>query len=182
MAYSPNLLELYRKNIVKGMMGAFKYKSVMQVPKLEKITLNIGVGEAVKDPKILENAINDLSLIAGQKATATKAKKAISNFKLREGVNIGCKVTLRGQKMYEFLERFIAIVCPRIRDFRGLPKNSFDGRGNYNIGIKEHIVFTEIDIDKVTKIFGMNVSFITSAQSDEEATELLKQFGVPFKK
>jgi large subunit ribosomal protein L5 len=182
MAYNPNKLELYRKDIIKGMMSAFKYKSVMQVPKLEKITLNVGVGEAVKDPKALEAAINDLSLITGQKAAPTKAKKAISNFKLREGVNIGCKVTLRGQRMYDFLERFIAIACPRIRDFKGLPKNSFDGRGNYNIGVKEHIIFTEIDIDKVSKIFGMNISFITSAQNDEEATELLRQFGMPFKK
>ena len=182
MAYSPNLLGLYRNDIVKGMMKTFKYKSVMQVPKLEKITLNVGVGEAVKDPKALESAINDLTLITGQRAAPTKAKKAISNFKLREGVNIGCKVTLRGQRMYDFLERFISIACPRIRDFRGLPKNSFDGRGNYNIGVKEHIIFTEIDIDKVSKIFGMNISFITSAQNDEEATELLKLFGMPFKK
>lgn len=182
MSFTPRLMETYRKDIVKEMMKKFSYKNVMQVPSLEKITLNMGVGSAVQDPKQLETALQELTLISGQKASPTAAKKAISNFKLREGIKIGCKTTLRGKRMYDFLDRFINIACPRIRDFRGLPKNSFDGRGNYGVGIKEQIVFTEIDMDKINKIRGMNINFVTSAKSDEEALELLRLFGMPLKK
>lgn len=182
MSYTPTLMETYKTDVVKKMMKKFSYKNVMQVPSLEKITLNMGVGSAVQDPKQLEAALQELTLISGQKSAATAAKKAISNFKLREGVKIGCKATLRGKRMYDFLDRFINIACPRIRDFRGLSKNSFDGRGNYGVGIKEQIVFTEIDMDKVNRIRGMNINFVTSAKTDEEASELLRLFGMPLKK
>ena len=182
MSYKPSLQELYRKEIIPAMTKKFEYENVMQVPRLKKITLNMGIGDAVKDPKVLESAIQDLTVISGQKPATTTAKKAISNFKLREGMNIGCKVTIRGQRMYEFLERFVSVAAPRIRDFRGLSRNSFDGRGNYNVGIKEHLIFTEIDIDKVNRIYGMDISIVTDAKSDAEALELLTSFGVPFKK
>jgi large subunit ribosomal protein L5 len=181
MSYSPRLLDQYREKMIPSMMEAFKYSNKMEVPKLTKISVNVGMGDSVQDPKKLEFAINELALITGQKPSITKAKKAISNFRLREGMNIGAKVTLRGQRMYEFLDRFINIVTPRIRDFRGLSK-TFDGRGNYNIGITEQLVFPEVDIDKISKIYGMNINFVTTAKSDEEAMELLKMFGMPFKK
>lgn len=182
MAYSPRLQDAYRDDIVPQMMKAFEYKNVMQVPKLQKITLNMGVGAAVQDPKQLESALEELTLITGQKAAPAKAKKSISNFKLRDGMKIGAKVTIRGKRMYDFLDRFINVACPRIRDFRGLPNNSFDGRGNYNVGIKEQIVFTEIDMDKINRVRGLDINFVTSADSDAEAMELLKLFGMPFKK
>lgn len=182
MSYTPRLMETYRNEVVGEMTKKFNYKNVMQVPSLEKITINMGVGSAVQDPKSLESAIQEMTLISGQKAAYTEAKKAISNFKLREGMKIGCKTTLRGKRMYDFLDRFINIACPRIRDFRGLPKNSFDGRGNFGVGIKEQIIFTEIDMDKISKIRGMNINFVTSAKTDEEAKELLRLFGMPFKK
>jgi large subunit ribosomal protein L5 len=154
----------------------------MEVPRLEKITLNMGVGEAVLDPKVLDHAINDLTIIAGQKPAVTAAKKSISNFKLRSGMKVGCRVTLRGLRMYEFLDRLISLAIPRIRDFRGLPDKSFDGRGNYSMGAREQIIFPDINVDKIDKIRGLNISFITSAENDEEAYELLKAFGMPFKR
>jgi large subunit ribosomal protein L5 len=154
----------------------------MQVPKLEKISINVGVGQATQDAKLLDAVVKDLEMIVGQKVVTTRAKKAISNFKLREGLAIGARVTLRQHQMYEFLDRFISIAVPRIRDFRGFSDKSFDGRGNYTVGIKEHIIFPEIDVDKVTKVFGMDVSFVTTARTDEEAYELLKGFGMPFVK
>jgi len=164
------------------MMERFNYSNVMQVPKIEKISVNVGVGEATQDAKLLDVVAKDLETIVGQKPVRTKAKKAISNFKLREGLPIGVRVTLRRQKMYEFMDRFINIAVPRIRDFRGFSDKSFDGRGNYTVGIKEHIIFPEIDVDKVTKVFGMDVSIVTTAQTDQEAYELLKNFGMPFVK
>jgi large subunit ribosomal protein L5 len=163
-------------------MKTFSYKSVMQVPKLQKIVVNMGVGAAVADSKVLDEAVRDLETITGQKASIRKAKKAISNFKLREGMNIGAMVTLRNERMFEFLDRFINIALPRVRDFRGLSDKSFDGRGNYTIGVKEQIIFPEIDVDKVTKVLGMDITFVTSAPSDNEAYELLKSFGFPFRK
>ena len=162
-------------------MKRFEYKNIMQVPKLEKICLNMGVGEAAQDSKLLDRAVEDLTLISGQKPAITAAKKSISNFKLREGMKIGCRVTLRGIRMYEFLDRFINITTPRIRDFRGLSDKAFDGRGNYSFGTQEQIIFHEINVDKIDKIRGLNVSFVTSAKNDEEAYELLKSFGMPFK-
>jgi large subunit ribosomal protein L5 len=182
MSYTARLQDNYRNVIVKEMMKKFKYDNVMQVPKLVKISLNMGVGGAVQDPKQLESALSELTLVTGQKAAATTAKKAISNFKLREGLKIGAKVTLRNTRMYEFLDRFLAMYVPRVRDFRGLPTNSFDGRGNYNMGLKEQIIFTEIDMDKVSKIRGLNFTFVTTAKTDAEALELFKLFGFPFKK
>lgn len=176
------LAEYYKKEIVPALMKKFSYKSVMQVPKLHKIVVNMGVGEAVTDQKILEEAVKDLETITGQKASVRKSKKAISNFKLREGVNIGAMVTLRKEKMYEFLDRLINIALPRVRDFKGLSDKSFDGRGNYSIGIKEQIIFPEINFDKVTRVLGMDITFVTSAQTDNEAYELLQAFGVPFRK
>ncbi|HYM36403.1 MAG TPA: 50S ribosomal protein L5 [Steroidobacteraceae bacterium] len=164
------------------MMKRFGYKNVNQVPRLTKISLNIGVGEAAADQKQLEAAVRDLEAIVGQKASVTKAKKSISNFKLREGQSIGCRVTLRRDRMYEFLDRLMSLAIPRIRDFRGVPDKSFDGRGNYTLGIKEQIIFPEIDVDKVSRITGMDISFVTSATTDEEAYELLKAFGMPFRK
>jgi large subunit ribosomal protein L5 len=178
----PRLQELYQKEIVKEMMSRFSYSNVMQVPRLEKVSVNVGVGQATQDAKLIDTVAKDLETIVGQKIVTTKSKKAISNFKLREGIPIGVRVTLRRRKMYEFLDRFINIAVPRIRDFRGFSDKSFDGRGNYTVGIKEHIIFPEIDVDKVTKVFGMDVSIVTTAQTDQEAYELLKALGVPFVK
>lgn len=176
------LAETYRKEVVPALMKRFNYKSSMQVPKLEKIAINIGVGQATQDPKLIDAAVHDLEAITGQKVVVTHAKKSISNFKLREKMPIGCRVTLRQGRMYEFLDRFISIVVPRMRDFRGLSDKSFDGRGNYTIGIKEQVVFPEIDVDKIAKVFGMDVTFVTTAETDQEAYELLKSFGMPFVK
>lgn len=178
----PRLLDVYRKEIVPGLMKSLSYKNIMQVPKLQKIVVNMGVGAAVADSKILDEAVKDLETITGQKANIRKARKAISNFKLREGMNIGAKVTLRKEKMYEFLDRFINVALPRVRDFRGLSDKSFDGRGNYTMGMKEQIIFPEINVDKVTKVLGMDITFVTSAPTDSEAYELLKSFGFPFRK
>lgn len=176
------LHDVYKQDIVPSLMKSFTYKSIMQVPKLEKIVVNMGVGAAVADSKILDEAVKDLETITGQKASIRKAKKAISNFKLRENMNIGAMVTLRKEKMYEFLDRFINVALPRVRDFRGLSDKSFDGRGNYTIGIKEQIIFPEINVDKVTKVLGMDITFVTTAPTDSEAYELLKAFGFPFRK
>lgn len=176
----PRLLDFYKEKIVPAMMEKFEYSSVMEVPRLQKICLNMGIGDAAADPKLLQGAINQLELISGQRPVVKKAKKAISNFKLRQGMPIGCMVTLRRAIMMEFLDRFINIVAPRIRDFRGFSDKSFDGRGNYSIGIKEQIIFPEIDVDKVSKITGLDITFVMSAKTDEEANELLKQFGFPF--
>lgn len=180
--YVPRLKAYYHDTIVPTLVKELKYDNVMQVPVLEKIVLNIGVGRAVEDAKHLEAAVADLMTISGQKPKITKAKKSISNFKLREGMSIGCMVTLRRWRMYEFLERFINIAIPRIRDFRGLSDKAFDGRGNYSIGVREQIIFPEIDYDKVDRIRGMNITFITTAQSDREAYALLEAFGMPFRK
>jgi large subunit ribosomal protein L5 len=176
------LAEIYKSTIIPELQKKFNYKSIMQVPKLEKIVVNMGVGAAVADQKILEEAVRDLETITGQKASIRKAKKAISNFKLREGLNIGAVVTLRKEKMYEFLDRLINIALPRVRDFRGLSDKSFDGRGNYTLGVKEQIIFPEINVDKITRVFGMDITFVTTAQSDNEAYELLQAFGFPFRK
>ena len=174
------LMEYYKTNIVSNLMKTFNYKSVMQVPKLEKIVVNMGVGAAVTDSKLLDEAVKELEAITGQKAAIRKARKSISNFKLREGMNIGAKVTLRSKRMYEFLDRVVNIALPRVRDFRGLSDKSFDGRGNYTIGVKEQIIFPEINIDNINKIIGMDITFVTTAKTDNEAYELLKSFGVPF--
>ncbi len=163
-------------------MKKFGYKNISEVPRLLKVSLNMGVGDGKQDPKLLENAMNDLTIISGQKPAKTKAKKAISNFKLRAGMDIGCRVTLRRKMMFEFLDRFISIAVPRIRDFRGMSDSSFDGRGNYSMGVKEQIIFPEINVDKIDRIRGLDVTIVTSAKSDEEAFELLKSFGMPFKK
>jgi large subunit ribosomal protein L5 len=174
------LYEKYKEKIVPELTKKFNYKSKMQAPKLEKICINVGVGEAVNDPKLIDKTVEDIATITGQMPVIVKAKKSVSNFKLREGMNIGVRLTLRNARMYEFLDRFINISVPRIRDFRGLSDKSFDGRGNYSIGIKEQIIFPEIDVDKVTKISGMDITFVTNAKTDEESFELLKAFGVPF--
>lgn len=178
----PRLGEIYKKEIVPTLMKAFNYKSIMQVPKLEKIVVNMGVGAAVSDQKIMEEAVKELETITGQRPSIRKAKKAISNFKLREGVNIGAMVTLRKEKMYEFLDRLINVALPRVRDFRGLSDKSFDGRGNYTLGVKEQIIFPEINVDKITRVMGMDVTLVTTAKTDNEAYELLKAFGIPFRK
>jgi large subunit ribosomal protein L5 len=178
--YTPNLKKKYNEEIVAALKKEFSYSSVMQVPRLEKIVINQGVGQAVADKKVVETSLNELSTITGQKAVSTVSKKDISNFKLRKGVPIGVKVTLRKDRMYEFLERLINASLPRIRDFKGI-NNKFDGRGNYTLGITEQIIFPEIDIDKITKILGMEISFITTAKSDEEGLALLREFGLPFK-
>jgi len=178
----PRLRDKYRKEVVPALMKKFNYKSVMQVPRLDKICLNMGVGQATQDAKLLDAAVQELELISGQKVVVTKAKKAISNFKLREGVGIGCRVTLRGEKMYEFLDRLVAIALPRVRDFRGVSDRSFDGHGNYTMGIKEQIVFPEIDVDKISRITGLDVTFVTTAHTDVESYELLKELGMPFVK
>ena len=176
-----NLKNHYQKEIVPNLKEKLGYKSVMEVPKLEKITINMGVGEASKDKKILENALNDLEAISGQKPVVTKAKQAVSTFKIREQYPIGCKVTLRGNKMYDFFERLINLAIPREKDFRGLSEKSFDGMGNYNLGIKEQIIFPEIDYDKIDKLRGMDISITTSAKTDNEAKELLESFNFPFR-
>ncbi len=179
---TPRLAERYRKEVVPALMKRFQYSSVMQVPRLDKIAINIGVGDATQDPKLLDAAVHELEMITGQKVAVTKARKAISNFKLREGLAIGCRVTLRRARMFEFMDRFISVALPRVRDFRGVSDKSFDGHGNYTVGVKEQIIFPEIDVDKVTRINGMDVTFVTTAQSDEEAFELLKELGMPFVK
>jgi len=171
----------YQDHVIKSMMEKFGYKSIMQVPKISKICLNQGLGDAVADKKLIENAITEMTAITGQRAVAARSKKDVSNFKLRKGVPIGVRVTLRGEKMYEFLNRLISVSIPRIRDFQGLENKGFDGRGNYTLGVKEQIIFPEIVIDKVNKINGMDITFVTTAGSDEECHELLKQFGMPFK-
>ncbi|MCE2864310.1 MAG: 50S ribosomal protein L5 [Crocinitomicaceae bacterium] len=180
MSYTPRLKEKYRNEIKQTLQERFNYKSVMSVPKLEKIVLSQGMGDAVADKKLIDSAAADLSRIAGQKAITTISKKDISNFKLRKGMPIGTKVTLRGDRMYDFLDRLLAVALPRTRDFRGINPKGFDGRGNFNLGIKEHIIFPEIDIDKVNRILGMDITFVTSAASDEEAKALLDAFGFPF--
>ncbi|MCL5985324.1 MAG: 50S ribosomal protein L5 [Actinobacteria bacterium] len=176
------LKDFYQKEIVSEMMNRFSYKNKMQVPKVYKVVINVGVGSAKQDPKHLDNAVSELSLIAGQKPVVTRARKSIAGFKLREGMKIGCKVTLRGERMYEFLDRLLSVSLPRIRDFRGLSPRSFDGRGNYNIGITEQLIFPEVDYDKVEAIRGMNITIATTANSSEEAFELLNSFGFPFRK
>ena len=178
--YTPTLKTNYREQIVPALMKEFGYKSIMQVPRLQKIVVNQGMGQAVADKKLIEVAAEELSLITGQKAVTTKSRKDISNFKLRKGMPIGVMVTLRSDRMYEFLERLIAVALPRIRDFKGI-NEKFDGKGNYTLGVAEQIIFPEIDIDKITKIFGMEITFVTSAKSDEEAYVLLREFGLPFK-
>jgi len=182
MSYTPRLKEKYAQDIISELTEKFGYKTVMRVPKLQKIVLSQGMGDAVADKKLIDNAVLELSKIAGQKAIQTLSKKDVSNFKLRKGMPIGTKVTLRGNKMYEFLDRFISIALPRTRDFKGISPKGFDGRGNFNLGVKEHIIFPEIDIDKVNKILGMDVTFVTSADSDEEGKALLDVFGFPFTK
>ena len=174
--------EMYNNEIVDAMTKKFGYQNIMQVPKLEKIVVNMGVGEAKENSKILDSAIADLEKITGQKAVTTKAKNSVANFKIREGMPIGCKVTLRGEKMYEFLDRLVNLALPRVRDFRGVNPNAFDGRGNYALGIKEQLIFPEIEYDKVDKVRGMDIIVVTTAETDEEARELLAQFGMPFKK
>ena len=175
------LREQYQKEVIPALMKKFNYKSVMEVPKLEKIVINIGLGDTRDNPKALENSMNDLSLITGQKPIITKAKKSIAAFKLREGANVGCKVTLRNEKMYEFAYKLFNVAMPRIRDFRGVSGNSFDGKGNYSMGIKEQLIFPEIEYDKIDKLRGMDIIFVTTAKSNEEAKELLSLLGMPFK-
>ena len=176
------LKEQYQNEIVKNMIDKFGYKNIMEVPKLDKIVVNMGVGEAKDNAKLLDAAIGDMEKITGQKAVVCRAKKSVANFKLREGMAIGCKVTLRGEKMYEFADRLINLALPRVRDFRGVNPDAFDGRGNYALGIKEQIIFPEIEYDKVDKVRGMDIIFVTTAKTDEEARELLKQFNMPFAK
>ena len=174
--------DLYKDQIVDGMIKKFGYKNVMEVPKLDKIVLNMGVGEAKDNAKLLETAVRDMEIITGQKAVVTKAKNSVANFKIREGMPIGCKVTLRGEKMYDFLDRLVNLALPRVRDFRGINPNAFDGRGNYALGIKEQLIFPEFEYDKVDKVRGMDIIMVTTAKTDEEARELLTQFGMPFAK
>ena len=176
------LKDTYNNEIVDALMKKFGYKNIMQVPKLDKIVINMGVGEAKDNAKVLDAAVKDLETISGQKAVLTRAKKSVANFKIREGLAIGCKVTLRGEKMYEFLDRLVNLSLPRVRDFRGVNPNSFDGRGNHALGIKEQIIFPEIEYDKVDKVRGMDIIFVTTANTDEEARELLAQFNMPFAK
>ena len=176
------LKEQYQNEIVDAMIKKFGYKNIMEVPKLDKVVINMGVGEAKENAKVLESAIADMEKIAGQKAVVTRAKNSVANFKIREGMPIGCKVTLRGEKMYEFVDRLINLALPRVRDFRGVNPNAFDGRGNYALGIKEQLIFPEIEYDKIDKVRGMDVIFVTTAKSDEEARELLTQFNMPFTK
>ena len=176
------LKTMYNDEIVDAMIKKFGYKNVMQVPKLDKIVINMGVGEAKENAKVLESAVKDLEIITGQKAVTTKAKKSVANFKIREGMAIGCKVTLRGEKMYDFLDRLVNLALPRVRDFRGVNPNAFDGRGNYSLGIKEQLIFPEIEYDKVDKVRGMDVICVTTAKTDEEARELLRLFNMPFAK
>lgn len=176
----PRLKERYENEVVAALREKFGYKSIMQVPKVEKIVVNMGVGDAKDNSKLLDAAVKDLSTIVGQKAIVTRANKSISNFKIREGMPIGCKVTLRGAKMYEFADKLMNIALPRVRDFKGVPSKAFDGRGNYTLGVKEQLIFPEMEYDKIEKLRGMDITFVTSAQSDEEAKELLKLLGMPF--
>ncbi|MFD1207102.1 MULTISPECIES: 50S ribosomal protein L5 [Sporosarcina] len=176
------LKEKFSKEITPALMSKFEYSSVMQVPKVEKIVINMGVGDAVQNSKALDAAVEDLTIISGQKPVVTKAKKSIAGFRLREGMPIGAKVTLRGDRMYEFLDKLISVSLPRVRDFRGVSKKAFDGRGNYTLGVKEQLIFPEIDYDKVSKVRGMDIVIVTTANTDEEARELLTQFGMPFQK
>lgn len=176
------LKEKYQNEIVDAMMKKFEYKNKMEVPKLDKVVVNMGVGEAKENAKLLESAVKDMEIITGQKAVLTRAKNSVANFKIREGMAIGCKVTLRGERMYEFVDRLINLALPRVRDFRGVNPNAFDGRGNYALGIKEQLIFPEIEYDKVDKVRGMDVIFVTTAKTDEEARELLAQFNMPFTK
>ena len=176
------LKDLYKSEIVDAMVKKFGYKNIMEVPKLDKIVINMGVGEAKDNSKVLETAVKELETITGQKVVTTKAKNSVANFKIREGMPIGCKVTLRGEKMYEFLDRLVNLALPRVRDFRGVNPNSFDGRGNYSLGIKEQLIFPEIEYDKVDKVRGMDIIFVTTAKTDEEGRELLRLFNMPFKK
>ncbi len=182
MAREPRLYSEYKARIASALHKQFNYESVMQIPKLEKIVLSRGVGEAVNDKKLIDNSVEEFSLIAGQRPVVMKSKKNISNFKLREGMPIGVKVTLRKERMYEFLDRFINVALPRVRDFRGIPTKGFDGRGNFTMGIREQIIFPEINVDKISKISGLDVTFVTSAPTDEEALALLREFGMPFQK
>lgn len=177
---NPRLKDKYLEEIVPALKEKFQYTSIMQVPKITKIAINKGIGEATADKKLVDIGVEELTTITGQKAVPTKAKNAISNFKLREGMPIGAKVTLRGERMYEFLDRLLTVALPRVRDFRGVKDKGFDGRGNYTLGVKEQIIFPEISIDKVNKITGMDITFVTTAQTDEESYELLKAFGMPF--
>jgi len=178
----PRMKDVYQKSVMPALQSEFAYKSVMQVPKIEKITLNMGVGEALGDKKQIDNAVADMEKLAGQKPVITKAKKSVAGFKIREGYPIGCKVTLRGDRMWEFFERLVDVAIPRVRDFRGLNPKSFDGRGNYSMGVREQIIFPEIDYDKVDKIRGLDITITTSAKTDEEGRSLLKAFNFPFKK
>ena len=182
MSYTARLKDRYTKEVAPALMEQFQYKTVMQVPKLTKICINQGVGGATQDKKLVEVSVNEISTIAGQKAVSTKARTSISNFKLREGMPIGVRVTLRGERMYEFLDRLMTVALPRVRDFKGVNDRSFDGRGNYTLGITEQIIFPEIDIDKISRIQGMDITFVTTAPNDAEALELLKGMGMPFKK
>ncbi|WP_035107621.1 50S ribosomal protein L5 [Desulfovirgula thermocuniculi] len=181
MAVPPRLKEKYQKEVVKAMMEKFGYKNVMEVPRLEKVVINMGVGEATQNPKAIEAAANDLALIAGQKPVITKARKSIAAFRVRKGMSIGCKVTLRGDRMYEFCDKLFNVALPRVRDFRGVSPHSFDGRGNYSLGIREQLIFPEIDYDKIDKVRGMDIIFVTTAKTDEEARELLRLLGMPFR-
>lgn len=174
------LKEKYTNEVIPALQAKFKYKSPMEVPKLEKVVLNMGVGEVKENPKALDAAVNDMAIITGQKPAVTKAKKSVAAFKVREGMSIGCRVTLRGNRMYEFVDKLFNVALPRVRDFRGVSTNSFDGRGNYSMGVKEQLIFPEIEYDKVDKIRGMDITFVTTAKSDEEARELLKLLGMPF--
>ncbi|MBQ7248010.1 MAG: 50S ribosomal protein L5 [Lachnospiraceae bacterium] len=176
------LKETYTNEIVPALQKKFNYKNVMQIPKMDKIVVNMGVGEAKDNAKVLESAVSDMQLITGQKPVITKAKKSIANFKIREGMNIGCKVTLRGEKMYDFMDRLINLALPRVRDFRGVNPNAFDGRGNYALGIREQLIFPEVEYDKIDKVRGMDIIFVTTAETDEEARELLTLFNMPFAK
>lgn len=175
------LYDQYKSEIMPKLMEKFQYKNIMQVPRIERVVVNIGVGEAIQNPKALDGAVNDLTIISGQKPVVTKAKKSIAGFKLREGMPIGCKVTLRGERMYNFLDKLINLALPRVRDFRGVSPQAFDGRGNYSLGIKEQTIFPEIEYDKIDKIRGMEVVVVTTAKTDEEARELLKHMGMPFR-
>jgi len=181
MSYKPRLKEKFSKEIIPALMGEFGYKNALQVPKLVKICMNQGVGDAITDKKIIDHAMEEMTLVSGQKAVPTKSKLDISNFKLRRGMPIGVRVTLRGDRMYEFLDRLVSVSLPRIRDFKGVNEKGFDGRGNYSMGVPEQIIFPEINIDKVNKINGMDLSFVTTAATDKEAFALLREFGVPFK-
>jgi large subunit ribosomal protein L5 len=182
MKYTPRLKQKYQEEVIPALMKEFNYSNLMQVPRLKKISVNQGLGTAIADKKLIDTGIEEMSLITGQKAVATKSRKDISNFKLRRGMPIGVRVTLRGDRMYEFLDRLVSVAIPRVRDFRGISDKGFDGRGNYTFGVTEQIIFTEIDLDKISKINGMDITFVTSARTDKEAHALLREFGIPFRK